>query len=165
MRKFLDDIGVDPHYGTDDLPEYKDDHIIWIGEQLKYGFDSRDAWAVNDTMVALLYERLKMFEIVADRSAGIDLDDPVPTVYNLTLSRREWLRKLYALAEYVLQYEFNQKPPVDIMTDQLRDHWQQLSPIVGEERSYTYGRSYIYPGDAQNLFWDIWAKIHMYFWH
>lgn len=116
-------------------------------------------------MVALLYERLKMFEIVADRSAGIDLDDPVPTVYNLTLSRREWLRKLYALAEYVLQYEFNQKHPEDIMTDRLRDHWQQLSPIVGEERSYTYGRSYIYPDDAQNLFWDLWSKTHMYFWH
>lgn len=159
MRKFLDDIGVDPHYGTDDLPEYKGDHSIWIGEQLKYGFDSRDAWSVSDTMVAFLYERLKMFEIVSDRSAGIDLDDPVPTVYNLTLSRREWLKKLYALAEYILQYEFNQKRPEDIMTDELRDHCQQLSLSVGE------GRSYIYPDDAQKLFWDIWAKTHMYFWH
>ena len=159
MRKFLDDIGVDPHYGTDDLSEYKEDRDIWTGEHLKYGFDSRDVWAVNDTMVALLYERLKMFEIVADRSAGIDLDDPVPTVYNLILSRREWLKKLYALAEYILQYEFNQKRHEDIMTDELRDHCQQLSLSVGE------GRSYIYPDDAQNLFWDIWAKTHMYFWH
>lgn len=159
MRKFLEDINIDPHYRTDDLPEYKEDTHIWIGEQLKYGFDSRDVWAVNDTMVALLYERLKMFEIVADRSAGIDLDDPVPTVYNLTLSRREWLRKLYALAEYVLQYEFNQKHPEDIMTEELKEHCEQLSI------SPRNGKSYINPDDAHNLFWDLWSKTHMYFWH
>ena len=159
MRKFLDDIHIDPHYGTDDLSEYKEDRDIWTGEHLKYGFDSRDVWAVNDTMVALLYERLKMFEIVADKSAGIDLDEVAFVVYDMELSRREWLKKLYALAEYILQYEFNQKRPEDIMTDELRNHCQQLSLSVGE------GRSYIYPDDAQKLFWDIWAKTHMYFWH
>lgn len=33
----------------------------WKKEQKKYGFDSRDTWNLDYTMVAILYERLKMY--------------------------------------------------------------------------------------------------------
>ena len=51
MRKFLEDIHVDPYYGTDNDENYWDMREKWVSEQLKYGFDSRDAWSVSDTMV------------------------------------------------------------------------------------------------------------------
>lgn len=163
MRKFLDDISVDPHYGTDDLSEYKDDHSIWVGEQLKYGFDSRDAWSVNDTMIALLYERLKMFEIVADRSAGIDLDeDLLPPVYDLRLSYREWMGIFYTLAEYLLQYEFSQKPLEELMDDEFIALCKKISlePVRG------WGNEkYIALEDVRDRLWYFWYKIGKYFWH
>jgi len=162
MRKFLDDISIDPHYGTDDDEQYYDMRKGWAIEQLVYGFDERDVWSVSDTMVALLYERLKMFEIVADNSAGIDLDEKLPPVDDIYLSYREWINVFCNLAEYILQYEFNQKPVKEMMNDRFISLCENISLQLVQGQG---DEKYIDPDHVRDRLWYFWYKIGNYFWH
>lgn len=36
-------------------------HKMWKKQRAKYGFDEREIWSLDDTMVCLLYERIMFF--------------------------------------------------------------------------------------------------------
>ena len=113
-------------------------------------------------MVALLYERLKMFEIVADNSAGIDLDEKLPPVDDIYLSYREWINVFCNLAEYVLQYEFNQKPVKEMMNDRFISLCENISLQLVQGQG---DEEYINPDHVRDRLWYFWYKIGNYFWH
>lgn len=72
MRKYLNDIGVKDK----DLPwnwnkgDQRSDE--WKQERKKYGFDERDTWSLDYTLVCLVYERLKMYREIA----AVEMDKP-----------------------------------------------------------------------------------------
>lgn len=76
MRKYLDDLDSK---GTWNMTNASDKRIdIWKKEQAIYGFDERDTWNLDHTMLELLYERIKMFvEIVniEDYQTKVIVDD------------------------------------------------------------------------------------------
>ena len=58
-RKYLNDLGLQGCCLGQ--KKYKRQEQ-WKKERKKYGFDERDTWSLNGTMMDLLYERVKMFD-------------------------------------------------------------------------------------------------------
>lgn len=62
ISKYLKDIGIK----EEDLPwnwcPNDDREKEWKKQREKYGFDSRDTWSLDYTIIALIYPRLKMYK-------------------------------------------------------------------------------------------------------
>lgn len=71
----------------------------WINQQLTYGFDERQVWALNQTMVELLYERVKYFV----EYSPVDLEQTTIKIKNKEQSLEQWLEELTTLCEQYVQ--------------------------------------------------------------
>lgn len=64
MRKYLDELDSE---GTWNMTNPTDErNALWEKQQEEYGFDERDTWNLDHTMLELLYERIKMFIEVSE---------------------------------------------------------------------------------------------------
>lgn len=64
MRKYLDELDSN---GTWNMTNPTDErNSLWEKQQEEYGFDERDTWNLDHTMLELLYERIKMFIEVSE---------------------------------------------------------------------------------------------------
>lgn len=88
-RKILDELGAQGAQGTWNMVEDTDErHSAWALERDVYGFDSRDTWSLDSTMMELLYERLVMFkkrsyDMVDLSSSFVKIDGEVRSVDNV----------------------------------------------------------------------------------
>lgn len=88
-RKILDELGAQGAQGTWNMVEDTDErHPAWAVERDIYGFDSRDTWSLDSTMMELLYERLVMFkkrsyDMVDLSSSLVKIDGEVRSVDNV----------------------------------------------------------------------------------
>lgn len=67
MRKYLEDLFDDDKWSLENSDTKDSRAEKWKKEREIYGFDDRDTWNLDNTMLELLYERLKMFK----ESSGI----------------------------------------------------------------------------------------------
>ena len=113
----------------DDFKEYKvtdkwvedDDerHPQWDSQRAIYGFDSRQTWSLNTTMLELLYERLMMFVEKADQV--VDL-----TFHNFehrgeTFTQLELIEKMIGLIKYALDDDGDS---MDEGADAISETWE-----------------------------------------
>jgi len=98
-NKYLNDIGVSLNYGISEDDTRQDE---WRKEREIYGFDERDTWGLDSTMIMLLYERVKYFV----EFAPVDLTVNEITIDDETKTLEEWLAKLTNTCEIYLDQEF-----------------------------------------------------------
>lgn len=100
-RKFLDDIGHDwdfmSHEG--DSPRSKK----WEQEKETFGFSSVETWNLDTTMVALLYERVKMYMDVS----MVDLTCHQFEIDGVSRTQDECIRELLRLCEIILTDDYD----------------------------------------------------------
>lgn len=110
MRYYLDRIGFNLYQDVKDTKELKD-------QRKTYGFDERDIWDLDETMVALLYERLCMFrdnyyleEELDTNLINLELEDDLSYIKVLVdkeeRSLLDVINELIALSEYWLKDEY-----------------------------------------------------------
>lgn len=110
MRYYLDQIGFSLYQDVKDTKELKD-------QRKTYGFDERDIWDLDETMVALLYERLCMFrdnyyleEELDINLINLELEDDLSYIKVLVDKEERTLldviNELIALSEYWLKDEY-----------------------------------------------------------
>lgn len=98
MRKhyYLDKINIKPFF----FDNYKDRRKKqWKKERKKYGFDERETWSLNFTMIVLLYERLMMYNEVN----CINTDFYKITINDIERTQQEWMDELIRLCELYLK--------------------------------------------------------------
>ena len=177
-RKFLDDIGY-----IDDLQELDNDpRYARLREQKRvYGFDDRDTWNLNTTMVALLYERLKMY----DEVNNVDTSFHTVKHGNATLTMQQVLDLMLELAEEVLTFDnseysetlFREEEAYFDLEDEqfspneygaLEEESFSFTPLEWTQRSYWFfKRRQAIESDAffaEKELWELWAKSFIHFW-
>lgn len=98
MREYIDSITKPEDYKNDPrIPE-------WEQEQEKYGFDSRDTWCLDITMLKLLYERLKMF---SEKSTIVDHDSDIVKIDGIEYSMSTVITNLINLGETIITEYYN----------------------------------------------------------
>lgn len=70
----------------------------WKKERMTYGFDERQTWNLNTTMIELLYERVKMYVDID----SVDLTHHTFTVDGVTRNQLEWVTELLEVCEEYL---------------------------------------------------------------
>lgn len=186
-RKFLDDIGyVDELAGLENDPAYGG---RFTEQQETYGFDDRDTWNLHIKMVELLYERLKMYDMV----------NIVNTEFHTvehggeTITIQQALDLMVDLAAEVLTSDSNEYFDAlndaedkffDIHWDEFDDSGDNDDSLEDDEETYSepvpatpfqwtkegywfFKRKHAIEMDAywaEKELWDVWAKVHMYFW-
>lgn len=93
-RKFLDDLNTEGTWNMFEPGKDKREEQ-WSKEKEIYGFDSRDTWNLDSTMIELLYERLKLYKEVTI----VELKARDHTINNVTKNAEEWVDKLLELCE------------------------------------------------------------------
>ena len=124
-RKYLNDLG---RSGTVDVEPEDGRHEDWTEEREVYGFDERDTWGLDYTMVELLYERLKMFMKYAD--PVINLEHHKFNIYGVEYNQKELIEELISLCEELIKDEF-----IDFKKDaELKDRiwliWYHIHPTM-----------------------------------
>lgn len=68
-NKYLDELGVTPpwEWCKGDKRQYQ-----WLKEFERHGFDSRDTWSLDFTILCLLYPRLKMYKEATGEVVNLD---------------------------------------------------------------------------------------------
>lgn len=94
-RKYLEDIGY--NVNEDDVAP-KERRDLWGKQSKEYGFDVRDTWNLDHTMLVLLYERLKMFNEVNI----IDTEYHTVSYQGKELTLQQVMDKMIKKAEQVL---------------------------------------------------------------
>lgn len=97
-NKYLNDIGVSLNHG---ISEDDNRHEEWNKEREIYGFDERDTWGLDSTMIMLLYERVKYFV----EFTPVDLTFNEITIDKETKTLEEWLSTLTNVCEKYLSQE------------------------------------------------------------
>ena len=172
-RKYLDDIGY-----IDELEKLdeKDYGGRWEKQLDVFGFDDRDTWNLNNTMLALLYERLKMFQSVSN----INMDFHIVEHRGEKITQREALDLMCERAEEALTRESN--PYVTkLLEDEEKlfgrdeegessdDDISIFRTLLGENKvQYWYHKRWIaVENDAMHAadeVWELWSKTHCLFW-
>lgn len=101
-RFYLDEINANFWRNTNKyIPKKraKERAAKWKEERKKYGFDNRDTWNVDVTMVALLYERLRMYV----DTAPVDLTLHKFQWDEEEINQEEFLSRLIQLCEDFLK--------------------------------------------------------------
>lgn len=99
-RKYLNDLGSS---GTIDVDAEDRRHEKWTKEREVYGFDERDTWSLDYTMVELLYERLKMFMEYADEF--INLEYHTFVIDDEDYTQKELIEEMIVLSERLIKDE------------------------------------------------------------
>ena len=97
-RKYLEDIG---YYSDLDNLDPESHNSKWEKQRQTYGFDVRDTWNLDKTMLALLYERLQMYNQVNN----IDTECHSIEFGGEKLTMQQVLDKMLANGEKVLTEE------------------------------------------------------------
>ncbi len=67
-HKYLSDIGLDikntPYGWCEDVGDKRERN--WQRERYTYGFDQRETWSLDLTLICIIYERLKMYDDVTN---------------------------------------------------------------------------------------------------
>ena len=174
-RKFLDDIGyVDELQGLENDPGYS----RLREQQETYGFDDRDTWNLNTTMVTLLYERLKMY----DEVNIVDTSFHTVEHNGVVLTMQQALELMVELAEEVLTHGISEYDQA--LAREEEEYWElegasdffeeaedglfSLSPPAWNKQSYWfYKRRKAIEDDAfyaEKELWELWSKSFLYFW-
>lgn len=97
-RKYLDDLneGISGGISPDDKR-----HAEWAEDRAIYGFDERDTWNLDTTMIELLYERVMYFV----EFAPIDLERHQIMINDEEKLLSEWLDELTNVCESYLDVE------------------------------------------------------------
>lgn len=100
-RKFLDDIGHDWDFMSHevDAPRAKE----WEQEKETFGFSSVETWNLDTTMVALLYERVKMYMEVS----AVDLTYHQFEIDGVSRTQEECIEELLRLCETILGDDYD----------------------------------------------------------
>lgn len=99
-RKFLEEIGAYPI--GDVYADHPTMSEVWEKERGEYGFDSRDTWHLNISMLELLYERVKLFKEKASHAKKEDLNIVKVGSENIPFSKV--VEEIIELSEKVLTY-------------------------------------------------------------
>ena len=99
-HKYLENIGYDLWFKTDDDKRQSQ----WQETQSIYGFDERETWSLDATMLALLYERVKMYKEIVENKVDLNFHS-IDIEYNnqpKTMNQLEWIDTLLTLIETYL---------------------------------------------------------------
>lgn len=124
-HKYLDDIGYNLWFKTDDDKRQPQ----WQEIQSIYGFDERETWSLDATMIALLYERLKMYKEISENKVDLDFHS-INIEYNnesKTMSQLEWIDMLLTLTE---TYLTDHNDTSQDKTKEIWIIWSELSPYM-----------------------------------
>lgn len=124
-HKYLDDIGYNLWFKTDDDKRQPQ----WQETQSIYGFDERETWSLDATMIALLYERLKMYKEISENKVDLDFHS-INIEYNnesKTMSQLEWIDMLLTLTE---TYLTDHNDTSQDKTKEIWIIWSELSPYM-----------------------------------
>lgn len=124
-HKYLDDIGYNFWFKTDDDKRQPQ----WQEIQSIYGFDERETWSLDATMIALLYERLKMYKEISENKVDLDFHS-INIEYNnesKTMSQLEWIDMLLTLTE---TYLTDHNDTSQDKTKEIWIIWSELSPYM-----------------------------------
>lgn len=135
-RKFLTDVFDNPSNITSYLGAGEDDDrsAVWERERRVYGFDSRETWGLDTTMLELLYERLMMFRERA--SEIVDLSFHKVTYRGVEYTHEVLLNMMIDKSARILHYVYDNNDESD------------QSDIA----------------DLTREVWEIWAIVHPYMW-
>lgn len=92
-RKYLEDINAITI--TSDIPSSDNRQDKWQNERNIYGFDERDTWNLDSTMVELLYERVMMYKEICP----LNLDHKMIEINGMEKTQKEWIDLLLNLCE------------------------------------------------------------------
>ena len=90
----------------------------WKKQRKKYGFDERQTWNLNTTMIELLYERLMMYKEIA----AIDLSFHKITIEGEEKTHGEWVDILISLSEIYLNDFYDEENE-----ERIWDIWSKIS--------------------------------------
>ena len=124
-HKYLDDIGYNLWFKTDDDKRQPQ----WQEIQSIYGFDERETWSLDATMIALLYERVKMYKEISENKVDLDFHS-INIEYNnesKTMSQLEWIDMLLTLTE---TYLTDHNDTSQDKTKEIWIIWSELSPYM-----------------------------------
>lgn len=140
-RKYLEGIGVTP---TNQITDNSDDEREerWAKDTKVFGFDDRDTWNLDSTMLELLYERVRMYvevsEIVNHEATTLIVDGvkrPLSWVID----------EILRLSKEALTFD-------------------QTIPDEGFETLEEYEQAERRLLDTQKKVWSLWAQSFYCFW-
>lgn len=101
-NKYLDDLGLKPHeYGVNFIAGKDKRRKKWKKQQKKYGFDTRETWALDDIFAQWLYCRLKMY--LKDAGEVIDLSYWKVTYKDKVYTQEEAIKKMIKWLKFYLK--------------------------------------------------------------
>lgn len=117
---YLDKIKLKPYF-YETGKDKRDNQ--WKKERKKYGFDERETWSMNFTMITLLYERLKMY----DEVNIVNTDYHKITIDEIERTQQWWMDELVQLCELYFECdEFD----CDKYSEKIWGIWSVLSPYM-----------------------------------
>lgn len=122
-NKYLNDIGVSLNYGISEDDSRQDE---WRKEREIYGFDERDTWGLDSTMIMLLYERVKYFV----EFAPVDLTSNKITIDEETKTLEEWLSTLTNVCEKYLSQESTRMDKIYDYQFEIWTIWRSVSGFM-----------------------------------
>ena len=133
-RKYIDELNIETIYDTtkNDKRQQK-----WEEEKSLYGFDERDTWNLDYTIVTLLYERLKMY----NKINNIDTKYHTYTINGQEKTVQYWIEKILNNCEIVLKDEVE----IDDDIEKYKEH-ERIKHEKHKE------------------IWEIWAEIFPSMW-
>ena len=175
-RSFLDAIGVDMNIDTDEAQKAK-----FAEDENKYGFPSYETWNLDYTMVALLYERLMLFNkvniidttnesgngsIIDHNGKKLTIQDAIDLMIEcaeevLTAQDSDYLEKLHEERFGKSQFYFKDSS-VKYLVDLVED-----SPLDEETKLWYEKRILAVEQDAhlaEQELWTVWSKVFPYMW-
>ena len=122
MRKhyYLDKINIKPFF-FDNFEDRRKKQ--WKKERKKYGFDERETWSMNFTMIVLLYERLMMYNEVNI----VNTDYHKITINGIEHTQQEWIDELIRLCE--LYFKDNNAEWFEC-SKEIWEIWSELAPCM-----------------------------------
>ena len=119
-RKYLEELGIDINNNTpwDRKRKYK---MKYIKQRMKYGFDERETWSLDNTMNLLLYERLCRYKELAENM--IDLDFHTFEFKGETLTQRQCIDRMIEGLKLDLTLD---------MYDTIREDDEQIKEKIGD---------------------------------
>lgn len=128
MRKYIEEIIG--HGGLKHIPiEGEDRQFKYDVQRKTYGFDSRETWNLDASMIELLYERVRMY---------VDVTMVDTTFHKITINKKkktqeQWIDHLIVLCEAYLLTAEN-----DFLNDEMKTKlqkeiwtiWSELAPYM-----------------------------------
>lgn len=100
----------------------------WKKQRQKYGFDDRQTWSLDFTMICLLYERLRMYK---DTATMINLEWHQITVGKETKTQGQWIDELIKDCETYFKESDDLTNGAGLYTAQrIWDVWKELQDVM-----------------------------------